>query len=240
VADRGPAEVQPLVEELNGLIEAREAAAAKARHRAADLAHGLKTPLAALAHDAEAVAALGQDKLADAMRATLDAMRRHVDRELTRARLETRDRSKARAPVDTIARRIAATLARTPDGEHVTFEFDGDPAAAFPLEADDLAEVLGNLMENAARHAEAEVRVGWTVGDFEARLMVEDDGPGLSPPDRARMLERGARLDERGPGSGLGLSIVADIATAYDGALTLETARGGGLGAVITVPMAAG
>ncbi len=240
VADRGPAEVQPLIEELNGLIEAREAAAAKARHRAADLAHGLKTPLAALAHDAEAVARLGHQGLADEMRATLDAMRRHVDRELTRARLETRHGSKARAPVDTIARRVAATLARTPDGERVTFEFDGNPMASFPLEADDLAEALGNLLENAARHAEAEVRVGWSVSDTAAILTIDDDGPGLSPADRTRMLERGARLDQLGPGSGLGLAIVADIAIAYGGCLTLGAATAGGLRATITVPNSAG
>lgn len=236
VEERGPAEVEPLVEELNGLIEAREASAAKARHRAADLAHGLKTPLAALAHDAEAVARLGHQALADEMRSTLEAMHRHVDHELTRARLETRDRAKARAPVDTIARRVAATLARTPDGERVTFEFDGDPAAAFPLEGDDLAEVLGNLMENAARHAEAEVRVGWSASDVKASLIVADDGPGLSPQDRLRMLERGARLDQRGPGNGLGLAIVADIVEAYGGTLTLDAATGGGLRALVTLP----
>jgi signal transduction histidine kinase len=240
VEGRGPAEVQPLVEELNGLIEARETAATKARHRAADLAHGLKTPLAALAHDAGAVARLGHQHLADEMHATLDAMRRHVDRELTRARLETRDRSKARASVDLIARRVAATLARTPDGERVTFELGGDPEAAFPLEADDLAEALGNLLENAARHAEAEVRVQWTVSDTAAIVSVEDDGPGLSPADRARMLERGARLDQRGPGNGLGLAIVADIATAYGGCLTLDAAGTGGLRAEIKVPNSVG
>lgn len=236
VETSGPVELSPLVDELNALIAAREEAARRARNRAADLAHGLKTPLAALAHDAHRLAGLGQPALAADIEATLEAMRRHVERELTRARLETRASARPSTPVGPIARRLAAILARTPTGERVSFEFDGDPALTLAMDADDLAELLGSLMENAATHAAAEVRVGWAAAPAGRVLRVEDDGPGLAPGDRARLLARGARLDQSGSGAGLGLAIVADIADAYGASLALAEAPLGGLAVTLALP----
>jgi signal transduction histidine kinase len=228
-----PAEVKPLVEEVNGLIDAQEGEIERSRSRAADLAHGLKTPLAALAADAARLRERGDDDLAQGIEAVGDAMSRHVDRELARARARgtARQRGGVSTPLKPLIDSLIATLERTPVAQRLQFEnrISGEPSA--PLDRTDLAEVLGNLLENAARHAKRQVRV--SADGAGPAIMVEDDGPGIAPAERARMLERGARLDERGDGAGLGLAIVLDVLNAYGWRLDLAASDLGGLKATI-------
>ncbi|PDT89070.1 histidine kinase [Bradyrhizobium sp. Y36] len=229
-----PAEVKPLVEEVNSLIDAQEREIERSRSRAADLAHGLKTPLAALAADVALLRQRGEQDVAQAIEAVGDAMSRHVDRELARARARgtARLRGGISTPLRPLVQTLMRTLARTPAAQRLDFKtcITGEPSV--PLDRTDLAEVLGNLLENAARHAKSQVRIGADATANPA-ITVEDDGPGIAPAERSRVLERGARLDERGEGAGLGLAIVQDVLSAYGWQLILAESELGGLKAIV-------
>ncbi len=228
-----PAEVKPLVEEVNGLIDAQEREIERSRSRAADLAHGLKTPLAALASDAARLRERGEEDIASGIEAVGDAMSRHVDRELARARARgtARQRGSVATPLKPLAGSLIATLSRTPTAQRLEFETRITDALNMPLDRTDLAEVLGNLLENAARHANGRVRI--SADSTGPAITIEDDGPGIAPAERVRMLERGARLDQRGDGAGLGLAIVQDVLNAYGWRLELAASDLGGLKATI-------
>jgi signal transduction histidine kinase len=229
-----PAEVRPLVEELNALLDAQEREIERSRSRAADLAHGLKTPLAALAADAARLRDRGEATIAQDIEGVGDAMSRHVDRELARARVRGAARHLAGSSTELapLVRSLVATLSRTPAGQRVKFESQIGDNIQVPLDRTDLAEVLGNLLENAARHAATHVRI---TADPAAgpSIVIEDDGAGIAPRQRLRVLERGARLDERGDGAGLGLAIVQDVLGAYGWRLDLTASQLGGLKATV-------
>jgi signal transduction histidine kinase len=229
-----PAEVQPLVEEVNALLDAREADIVRSRNRAADLAHGLKTPLAALSADSERLRQKGDKRLADEIDTAIDAMRRHVDRELARARLRGGNSLGTRVTTSLapLARSLVSTLSRTDAGARVDYEISIDESSTAPLDRTDLAEVMGNLLENATRHARTRVRVVAPAAGAATAICVEDDGNGIAPELRSQALARGVRLDERGGGAGLGLSIVQDLLEAYGWTLTLENSELGGLRAL--------
>ncbi|CUT09862.1 periplasmic sensor signal transduction histidine kinase [Bradyrhizobium sp.] len=230
-----PAEVKPLVEEVNSLIDAQEREIERSRSRAADLAHGLKTPLAALAADVALLRRRGEQDVAQAIESVGDAMSRHVDRELARARARgtARQRGHVSTPLRPLVESLMLTLARTSTAQRLEFRtcITGEPIV--PLDRTDLAEVLGNLLENAARHAKSQVRIGADATANPA-ITVEDDGPGIASAERGRVLERGARLDERGEGTGLGLAIVQDVLSAYHWQLVLSDSELGGLKAIVT------
>ncbi len=231
--DAVPDEIHPLAEEVNALLEAQERQIARARDRAADLAHGLKTPLAALAADARRLRAKGESESAAGIESAVDTMRRHVDRELARARIRGTTRPGGAAPRVEAAPLVAslvATLSRTADGERVRFEIRVPETLVLPFDRADLTEVLGNLLENAARYAGSLVRVSAPAAG--SALAVEDDGPGIAPDSRAKTLLRGGRLDESGS-AGLGLAIVRDVLDAYGWRLDLGVSDLGGLRAAL-------
>ncbi|WP_043539396.1 sensor histidine kinase [Salinarimonas rosea] len=217
-----PTEVAPLAGELDALIAAREADVATARARAADLAHGLRTPLQALEGDVARLRARGDDALADDIAAVVAAMSRHVERELARARLAGRSAA-ARAAVRPIAERVVAVVRRTPDGAGKAWQVAIPETLEARIDPDDLTEALGNLVENAARHARAVVRVDAASEAGRIRLRVIDDGPGIPQDALDAVLLRGGRLDARGSGAGLGLAIVLEIAEAWGGTLACGT-----------------
>jgi signal transduction histidine kinase len=226
LGDDFPAEVRPLAAELDALIAAREAETARARARAGDLAHGLKTPLQALMGEAERLRIAGDADAAEGVESVALAMRRHVDRELARARAAAAARS-ARADPRPAAERVLSVLRRAPGGDRLTWRIDGELGLFARIDPDDLTEALGALMENAARHAASSVTVTVT-GDGDAVLVaIRDDGPGAPPETLARLAERGVRLDRRPDGAGLGLAIAADVAEAVGGALDLGNASPG-------------
>ncbi|MCW5771451.1 MAG: ATP-binding protein [Rhodospirillaceae bacterium] len=240
-----PREVAPLVEEVNALLAERAKEIERGRNRASDLAHGLKTPLTALAGDVRRLREKGEAEIARDIEALGETMRRHVARELMRARIRgvARGGASLRTPVRPVIESLAETLRRTPAGERLAFEIALDAGLAAAVDRDDLTEIAGNLLENAVRHARERVRIsGRTAGGpagGSVEIAIEDDGPGVPEALRPAMMQRGARLDRGGAGAGLGLAIVADILDAYGGTLALETAALGGLAARLRLPAAA-
>ena len=227
-----PMEVQPLVEEVNALLEAQEREIERSRGRAADLAHGLKTPLAALTGDARRLREAGQSDLARDIESVGQAMSRIVDRELARTRSRGAVRHKAALSTELapLVRSLLATLVRTPAGARVSFDSQIPTDLLVPMDRTDLAEVLGNVLDNAAQHAASRIRIIASKELSGASIFIEDDGAGIPPGAQANAMERGVRLDERPDGSGLGLAIVRDILDTYDWRLVLgKSAALGGL-----------
>lgn len=222
-----PTEVQPLAEEINRLLDAQTKALARARSSATDLAHGLKTPLQVLSGDIRKLREKGEIQIADEIDTVAASIRRHVDRELARARVAPAAAIQtARSDVAAVAARVIAVVKRTPQGERLTFAIDAAPGVAAAIDEADLAEILGNLIENAARYAKAEVRIGAEERADATRISVTDDGPGIPDQAHAAALARGVRLDTTG-GTGLGLAIVADVVDAYGGHLDIGNAAPG-------------
>jgi signal transduction histidine kinase len=221
-----PSEIQPLTEEVDELLASREAQLAKARSRAADLAHGLKTPLQALAGDVARLRAEGRDALADDIDLSIAAMRRHVEHQLARARLA--DRGQAR-PVRVIGviHQVIAVLERTPRGQVLDWVIEVGEKDRARIEAEDLAELLGNLLENATRYAKDRIEISARRDGGWLALDIRDDGPGI-PADRlAEVVDRGRRLDTSSGGAGLGLAIVGDIVAANKGEIAFADAEPG-------------
>lgn len=233
-----PDEVRPLIAELNALLEARERSVERARAWTADLAHGLKTPLSVLATDAERLRRAGHPDLAEDLDQLALTMRRRVERELIRARVRSgHPPHAARAEVVENLARLLRTLERTPAGERIDWQITAPERVAVALMADDLLELLGNLLENAAKWARGRVEIGVSqvaVGQVEVRI--GDDGPGVAPEHWPRLGERGLRLDEREAGTGLGLAIVRDVVEAYGGTLGFGRAEAGGLLVWVRLP----
>ena len=226
-----PDEVAPLVGEFNGVIEAQAQSLERARARAGDLAHGLKTPLTVLSAIARDIAKAGLTAEAAEIAEQADAMRRHTDQELIRARLAT-GKAVASARLDESVRRLVSAMKRSPRGEEMTWTVEIAPLTAVPLDGQDLTELLGNLIDNARKWAKSEVRVS-----FAGRaLTISDDGAGVPEADLGRIAERGTRLDEKVQGSGLGLSIVRDIAELYKLKLDYGRSSLGGFAVTVTFP----
>lgn len=230
-----PSEIEPLVDEINALLALRDDAARRARERATDLAHGFKTPLSSLQTDVERLRKNGQDAIAEDVELTLRLMRRQIDRELARARLRDHQRAPAIDP-GPLLDGLARTLRRTPAGEAVEISLDIAPRLTVRAEIDDLADALGNLMENAVRHAAGRVRITARAAEAGAEFIVEDDGPGVPEEQCAAIIARGARLDQTGSGAGIGLAIVRDLLEHYDAALSLGRSELGGLRAGFVIP----
>lgn len=229
-----PGEIAPLVSEVNSLLEAQEKSMRRARDRAADLAHGFKTPLTALLADAKRLRKKGQFKIASEIEQTAETMRGHIERELTRSRM--RNVSKTH-PIKAgpVIQSLVETLKRTPEGEPLSFETEIKADVCVRADRDDLNEVLGNLLENAVRHAKKMVRVSAVNDGTVVKFSVEDDGPGISDDQIGKVLRRGQRLDQAPLSAGLGLAIVSDILNHYGQSLTFERSDLGGLKASFTM-----
>jgi len=235
--DGVPKEVAPLVEEVNALLDAQDQAISRARDRAANLAHGLKTPLSALVTDVERLRANGETEIADDISELTERMRRHIQRELARARLR-HGRSQDRTPLKPIADGIMRALKRTPAGEELTLESTIEAAVTVPVDPDDLNELLGNLAENAVRFARTRVLIDAEISSDAILIRIGDDGPGLDPKAANRPIEPSQRLDQSETGAGLGLVISGDIVDSFGGQLELGTSVLGGLEARISIPLA--
>ncbi|HET9068131.1 MAG TPA: HAMP domain-containing sensor histidine kinase [Amaricoccus sp.] len=231
-----PVEVRPLAAEVDALIEAREDETRRARSRAADLAHGLKTPLQALIGEVGRLRAAGATEAAQGIEEIAGAMRRHIDRELARARIASAGHAVSSTPAAVIGR-LLAVIRRTGDGARLDWEIDAAPDLRARIDADDLTEALGALLDNAARHARTRVAVRVRRAGADVEITIADDGPGIPPSRIEELTARGARLDTTGAagGTGLGLAIAQDIADAAGGSLSLGN-RSPGLAAVFSVP----
>ncbi|WP_343526467.1 sensor histidine kinase [Sphingomonas sp.] len=225
-----PAELRPLAAELNALTADSERALAAARASAANLAHALKTPVATLALD------LAGDPPRAEQVARIDATIRH---HLARARVQlgaSRSSTALRPAMDDLAHAIGRIHADR--AVVITTDIPADVSVA--MDAHDLDEVAGNLVDNAARHARSRVTIAAAAEGRQVRLSVTDDGPGIPEADRIRATQAGARLDERGDGHGFGLAIARELAELHGGELILHEAPGGGLAACVVLPRAAG
>jgi signal transduction histidine kinase len=229
-----PDEVAPLVEELNGLLSHNETQAEEARRHAGNLAHALKTPLTVIMNAATAHAS----DLSDTVIREATTMRRQVDHHLARARAVGRrgnvhSRAEVWASLESVERAVSRLY------PEVRFDMDGNKLLSVHVERQDLDEMLGNLIENAAKYGGGSVFV--TVGSEGpmAEIVVEDDGAGISPQDREKLFNRGVRLDSSKPGTGLGLAIVRDVAEIYGGSIALEESEDmGGVLARLRLPLA--
>ncbi len=234
-----PKEVMPLVSAVNSLLDAQAQAMKNAKARAADLAHGLKTPLTVLITDAAKLRESGATAVAAEIEELADVMRRNIDRELSRARLENAHGLTVHATrIEPIIAKLVRALGRTPQGEVLEWRAVISEDAAAPIREDDLAELTGILLDNACKWAASGVTISAKVGDGIA-ITIEDDGPGAPEAFVHRLGERGLRLDGEVPGSGFGLAIAHDIVRAYGGTLTFANIEPHGFRATIGFPACA-
>jgi signal transduction histidine kinase len=229
-----PGELSPLVKEINTLINHNRKVVDRARTHVGNLAHALKTPLAVLRNESR-----GDDRVSEIVRRQTDAMTQNVQHYLKRAQAAAQAevlgvRTEIKEPLEGIGR----MLERLHRDKDISVEVDADPNAVFRGERGDFDELVGNLMDNAAKWCKSRVEVKVTRSDDGVTVIVDDDGPGLPAEHRAKALERGKRLDESEPGTGLGLSIVTELADIYGGRLHLEDSPLGGLRARLELPAA--
>lgn len=225
-------EVQPLIDAINSLAQAREAELNHARGRAADLAHGLKTPVAALLAQSRQVRKGGLGDAADGLDRAIEAIRATVETELARSRLAVFGHGGQASPRD-VVEQILGVLEKTRWGETLVFTNDVPDDVSVPLNPEDLAELIGALAENAARFARRQVLVGGGTEDGAVVLRIEDDGPGLEGGEPAEDL----RLDRIGGAGGRGLVIARTYAEASGGALSIGASALGGVSAELRWPL---
>ncbi len=237
VEGRYAPEVQPLVDDLNALIDHREQAVRRAVAKAGDLAHGLKTPLAVLAREAERAESAGQSELAAAIAQQVERMRRQVDYHLAHARAAASGATAgARCSIRESADALARTLLRLHAERSLSIEVRVSPTHAVRVQREDLDEMLGNLLDNACKWTRTHVLVDSVETERGVVITVDDNGPGLEPAMREVVLERGVRADQKAAGSGFGLAIVRDLAELYRGSISLDDSPLGGLRATLTLP----
>jgi signal transduction histidine kinase len=248
-----PAEVQPLVNDLNALLAHRDDAVRRAVAKAGDLAHGLKTPLAVLSQEAERAAAAGHAELAGVLAEQVERMRRQIEYHLAHARAAAAGAaSGARCAVAGSAAPLARTLLRLHAGRGLTIDVLVAEDHVVRCQREDLDEMLGSLLDNACKWARSRVvvtsrtvppeggshQVGAAGGSHAVEITVDDDGPGIAPALRDAVLQRGVRADEAAPGSGFGLAIVRELAELYGGSIALDASPAGGLRARLRLPSA--
>ena len=240
VAGEYPAEVQPLVDDLNTLLHHRGEMVRRALTKAGDLAHGLKTPLAVMAQEAERASAQRPDDFADTVTQQIERMRRQIEYHLAHARAAASGATPgARCSVLTSVEGLVRTLQRLHASRGLTLDVNVPAVHTARAQREDLDEMLGNLLDNACKWAKSRVVIESSRVSSDVVITVDDDGRGLAPAMRGVVLQRGARADEAAPGSGLGLAIVRDLAELYGGSIALEGSPLGGVRARLVLPFAA-
>lgn len=224
-----PREIAPLAEQIDVLLDEHARRVQRARHAAQDLAHALKTPLAVLAVESERGGADFAPRVATQVARMRAAVERHLAGNLAAD-------SRQRTPVAPVVEALLDLLQRVHATRGLRFNSEIGVSAVFAGSAEDLEEMLGNLLDNACKWARTQVRIAVHAEDGRLHCIIEDDGPGMDADAARQALERGVRLDERTPGSGLGLDIVSGVAASYGGDLVLDRAAIGGLRAMLRLP----
>jgi signal transduction histidine kinase len=242
LAGQFPEEIAPLARETNALIDANKEIVERARTHVGNLAHALKTPLSVMVNEA---ASRPGDPFAAKVQEQADIMRDQVARHLERARLAARLTVVGSVTeVTPVVTALARTMEKIHRDRGVAIDVHADGEARFRGEQPDLEEMIGNLVDNACKWATTRVAIDVVherpdpASGHVLRVVVDDDGRGLSPAEREQVAHRGRKLDETKPGSGLGLSIVVELATLYGGELRLGAAPLGGLRAELILPAA--
>lgn len=236
-----PLEVQPIVDDLNGMLELNTQIVQRARAQAGNLAHGLKTPLAILTDEASRLENRGERQAAAVIQQQCQRMQRQIDYQIARARAAaSRSMPGVIAPVGPNINNIVAAMKRLYAAKALAIDMRVDEACVVACDPMDLGEMLANLLDNSCKWAAGRVRVTGKADEGSGHVVIgiEDDGPSLPPEAMEVVFQIGKRLDERVPGSGLGLPIVRDLAQLYGGAIRLEQSPLGGLKAVLTLPHA--
>lgn len=233
-----PAEVAPLASSLNALIDRQEDSVRRARERAGDLAHGLKTPLAIIAAEARRLEAAGQGESAARLHEQVAQMRTHVERQLARARSHGASAAGGTATDAAPATdRLLALMRRLPRSEGLEWRNAIPAGTSLRMDPEDFGEVMGNLLDNARLWARATVAVSASpCGGGALRLAIDDDGPGIAPGETDALRARGASGAPPGQGSGLGLAIVGDVLALYGAALEIAPSPLGGCRVAFAVP----
>ncbi len=205
--------------------------------KAGDLAHGLKTPLAILAHEAERARAAGQLDVAAAVSQQVERMRRQVDYHLAHARAAAAGAAPGtRCSIRESAEGLARAMHRLHAERGISIDIRVSPELTVRVQREDLDEMIGNLLDNACKWGRSHLTVDAHREGAVLEILVDDDGSGLEPGLREAVLQRGVRADEAAPGSGLGLAIVRDLAEVYGGSVSLEESPSGGLRARLRLP----
>jgi signal transduction histidine kinase len=230
VPPRQPREIRPLVDELNGLLEQNAAGLERARRHVANLAHGLKTPLATLA----IATASGDQRNVATLHPLVIQMERRIRHHLGRARAAALDGPvRTQTPIAPRLQDLVDVLAKIHGERHVAVTMDVPDTLVVACEAQDFDEMAGNLLDNAFKFTRSTVHLRAVQTEAMIALTVNDNGPGLTPQQRTHVLRPGQRLDEAAPGFGFGLSITRELAELYGGDLILSEAPDGGLSAVL-------
>jgi signal transduction histidine kinase len=232
-----PSEIEPLVHDLNALIDSNREVIERARRHVGNLAHALKTPLAVLQNESAAASGAVGARIGEQIR----IMRDQVEHHLNRARIAAQTNViGAVTPVAPVIAGLARVMHKVHQERDLEIQTQVAPELRFRGEKQDLEEMTGNLLDNSCKWAASRVRISAARQEGGRRnfftLFFEDDGPGLAAERREAALTRGGRLDESKPGSGLGLSIVVELARVYGGSLKLESSELGGLAAQLTLP----
>ncbi|MBK3437616.1 sensor histidine kinase [Pseudomonas sp. MF7448] len=230
-----PVELEPLVAQINHLLAHTEDSLKRSRNALGNLGHALKTPLAVLLSVASSEQLKDQPQLAKLLREQLQQVQQRLNRELNRARLAGETLPGALFDCDSELPGLLATLNMI-HGEHLELSYQVRPGLQLPWDREDLLELLGNLLDNACKWADAEVRLSIEQTPECFQLIVEDDGPGIPEAQRDQVFSRGTRLDEQTDGHGLGLGIVRDIVDVWGGTLRLQESPLGGLKVLIELP----
>lgn len=227
---RWPAEIVPVVDELNGLNERIVQLLERSRNASSDLAHALKTPLSIIRQAAETE----NEEISGPIVEQVDKISRSIDWHLTQRRASGSRRG--RVHVAPVVNDVAFALSRLFADRHIDIAVAVDPTAHFLGDAEDLHEMLGNVAENACKWAQSSVRIEGTISPGQLTIRIDDDGAGFPDMVRDLVFRRGVRLDESTPGHGHGLAIVYSIATLYDGKVEICDREGGGGCVCLTLP----
>ena len=232
-----PTELLPVINELDALLAQQRSAMEKSQRRAGRLAHGLKTPMAILMTLTRQIRAKGSGKIAEQMEEQIGVLNQNVERELARARtvgglLGIRNETH----IKPLLERLITLLRRLPRGDDITWTLKMDDDLVVPVVTDDLAEILGNVLDNSRKWAKSRVEIDALVDDEVTLVSIEDDGETLPQDKLSGLTNPGERLDDNTAGSGLGLSIVKDVLDEYGGELRVEQGKLGGLSLVAVIP----
>ncbi|MCF5096886.1 HAMP domain-containing protein [Pseudomonas gessardii] len=230
-----PVELEPLVAQINHLLAHTEDSLKRSRNALGNLGHALKTPLAVLLSVASSEQLKDQPQLVKLLRDQLQQVQQRLNRELNRARLAGETLPGALFDCDSELPGLLATL-RMIHGEHLDLSYHVRPGLQLPWDREDVLELLGNLLDNACKWADAEVRLSLDEAPHCFQLRVEDDGPGIPEAQRSQVFSRGTRLDEQTDGHGLGLGIVRDIVEVWGGTLQLHESELGGPMVLVELP----
>jgi signal transduction histidine kinase len=232
-----PSEIEPLVHDLNALIDSNREIVERARTHVGNLAHALKTPIAVLQNETSH----SHEPLAAKVSEQIGIMRDQVSHHLNRARIAAQANVLgAVTPIEPAISALARVMGKVHQEKRLSIDVEVPAGLRFRGEKHDFEEMAGNLLDNACKWAKSRVRISAKREEVERRpfvlLSFDDDGPGLPPEGREAALQRGGRLDESKPGSGLGLSIVVELARIYGGGITLDASDLGGLSARLKLP----